>query len=440
MYLLLGVARPRTSRAPGRQRRADRMHAGHERAVGRRARRAPRSPCASCMPHADDDVGGLSVSWTPMCAIGLPSGPIENGTDVHRAPAHRSRRTARRSSLRISAGATQLFVGPASSSRSLQMNVRSSTRATSDGIATRRGSCSERLAGLSRCNMPGSRPSPRKAGRTPAASRRTIRCCCRGRCEAAMSLPRRGASDGVPAVGGRNDEASDDAWIGSVHAAWEWAPRRNRRAGARGKDNSSTSPRSDVSAVRAAESVQATGLPVQAARRRRAGQPLQSTRPGAVTVRRRPAPPLPTAAAQGAHLPMQNRLKITPSRSSALTSPVIVESDCCAPRSSSAKSSSGGGAVSQVRAPPRRGAFRRAHRQQMPLAREETCPSMSLLRAGCRKHGSAKRARRRRRSWPKARLSAPPGPPSFSLRSRRDRSCCERRSARSACGSAPDDR
>ena len=37
------------------------------------------------------------------------------------------------SSVRISAGAIQLLVGPASSARSLQMKVRSSTRATSLG-------------------------------------------------------------------------------------------------------------------------------------------------------------------------------------------------------------------------------------------------------------------------------------------------------------------
>jgi hypothetical protein len=35
--------------------------------------------------------------------------------------------------VRISSGARQLFVGPASSSLSEQMNVRSSTRATSEG-------------------------------------------------------------------------------------------------------------------------------------------------------------------------------------------------------------------------------------------------------------------------------------------------------------------
>ena len=73
-----------------------------------------------------------SVSSTPMCAIGEPSGPIENGTTYsvrpRIAPVY-----SRCSSARISAGSRQLFVGPASSSRSLQMNVRSSTRATSPG-------------------------------------------------------------------------------------------------------------------------------------------------------------------------------------------------------------------------------------------------------------------------------------------------------------------
>ena len=75
---------------------------------------------------------GLSESSMPMCAIGLPSGPIENGTTYIVRP--RMQPSKRPSSVaRISAGATQLLVGPASSSRSLQMKVRSSTRATSDG-------------------------------------------------------------------------------------------------------------------------------------------------------------------------------------------------------------------------------------------------------------------------------------------------------------------
>ena len=73
-----------------------------------------------------------SVSSTPMCAIGEPSGPIENGTTYSVRP-----RIAPVKSgsivARISSGARQLLVGPASASRSLQMKVRSSTRATSPG-------------------------------------------------------------------------------------------------------------------------------------------------------------------------------------------------------------------------------------------------------------------------------------------------------------------
>src|ERR1700752_17341 len=73
-----------------------------------------------------------SVSWTPTKEIGEPSGPIENGTTYivrpRIEPLNRSW-----SSARISVGARQLLFGPASASRSEQMNVRSSTRATSAG-------------------------------------------------------------------------------------------------------------------------------------------------------------------------------------------------------------------------------------------------------------------------------------------------------------------
>ena len=67
-----------------------------------------------------------------MCAIGLPSGPIENGTTYNVRPRMHPRNKPS-SVARICAGSTQLLVGPASSARSLQMNVRSSTRATSLG-------------------------------------------------------------------------------------------------------------------------------------------------------------------------------------------------------------------------------------------------------------------------------------------------------------------
>ncbi len=75
---------------------------------------------------------GLSESSTPMCAMWLPIGPIENGTTYIVRPRMQPSNSSP-SVRRISRGATQLLVGPASSSRSLQMNVRSSTRATSDG-------------------------------------------------------------------------------------------------------------------------------------------------------------------------------------------------------------------------------------------------------------------------------------------------------------------
>jgi hypothetical protein len=73
-----------------------------------------------------------SVSSTPMCAIGEPSGPIENGTTYIVRP---SMQPSKRlwSLSRISAGSVQLFVGPASCSVCVQMYVRSSTRATSPG-------------------------------------------------------------------------------------------------------------------------------------------------------------------------------------------------------------------------------------------------------------------------------------------------------------------
>ena len=73
-----------------------------------------------------------SVSCTPMCAIGEPSGPIEKGTTYIVRPLIEPRNSAVSVSF-ISAGSRQLLVGPASDSCSEQMNVRFSTRATSAG-------------------------------------------------------------------------------------------------------------------------------------------------------------------------------------------------------------------------------------------------------------------------------------------------------------------
>ncbi len=69
---------------------------------------------------------------TPSWLIFEPSGPMQNGTTyIVRPRMHPANRPS--SVPRISCGAIQLLVGPASTSCSLQMKVRSSTRATSLG-------------------------------------------------------------------------------------------------------------------------------------------------------------------------------------------------------------------------------------------------------------------------------------------------------------------
>ena len=67
-----------------------------------------------------------------MWAMWLPSGPIENGTTYIVRPRIEPSNSFSTSS-RMSCGARQLLFGPASSSFSVQMKVRSSTRATSPG-------------------------------------------------------------------------------------------------------------------------------------------------------------------------------------------------------------------------------------------------------------------------------------------------------------------
>src|SRR5581483_7496782 len=73
-----------------------------------------------------------SVISTPSLGSSAPSGPMQNGT-THMV---RPRMQPRYNGVmveRISLGSIQLLVGPASISRSEQMKVRDSTRATSDG-------------------------------------------------------------------------------------------------------------------------------------------------------------------------------------------------------------------------------------------------------------------------------------------------------------------
>src|SRR2546421_8650261 len=75
---------------------------------------------------------GESVISTPSWEISPPSGPMQNGTTYMTRPRMQPSKISAKV-LRISSGAIQLLVGPASCSRSEQMNVRSSTRATSLG-------------------------------------------------------------------------------------------------------------------------------------------------------------------------------------------------------------------------------------------------------------------------------------------------------------------
>ena len=73
---------------------------------------------------------GESVSCTPICDIGEPTGPMLKGSTYIVRP--RMEPLKRPFSFRrISKGSTQLLVGPALSFESEQMKVRSSTRATS---------------------------------------------------------------------------------------------------------------------------------------------------------------------------------------------------------------------------------------------------------------------------------------------------------------------
>ena len=101
---------------------------------------------------------GESVISTPSWEISPPSGPMQNGTTYMVRPRMQPSKISA-NVLRISSGAIQLLVGPASSSRSEQMNVRSSTRATSPG-SDRHQKLFGRSSGFSRVNVPLSTSRP----------------------------------------------------------------------------------------------------------------------------------------------------------------------------------------------------------------------------------------------------------------------------------------
>jgi hypothetical protein len=101
-----------------------------------------------------------------MWLLSDPSGPIENGTTYIVRPVIAPSNSPR-SCSRISPGSRQLFVGPASASRSEQMNVRSSTRATSPGSDSARYEFG-RFASASFSNVPASTSRRQRASYSSA--------------------------------------------------------------------------------------------------------------------------------------------------------------------------------------------------------------------------------------------------------------------------------
>jgi hypothetical protein len=148
----------------------------------------------------------LSVSCTPMCDSGPPTVPSENGTTYRvrprMEPANRPCRVGR-----ISAGATQLFVGPASDSRVDAMNVRASVRATSSGCERARYEPG-RHCGLSLISLPSStmpRSSASFSAREPSTQWTRS-----GRVSAATSSTHAySCSIAVPCMSGRSPKAAD---------------------------------------------------------------------------------------------------------------------------------------------------------------------------------------------------------------------------------------
>ena len=74
-----------------------------------------------------------SVNCTPILGSSLSSGPMPNGTTYMVRPRMLPRKCSVISAFILS-GSTQWLVGPAPSSVAEQMNVRDSTRATSEGL------------------------------------------------------------------------------------------------------------------------------------------------------------------------------------------------------------------------------------------------------------------------------------------------------------------
>jgi len=130
MYLSFALHGQATSFWPGL--RACRPSAGTVRIRRHRGLRARPCPFAS-MIFMFTATYAESVISTPMWAIFEPRGPHREGHDVHRAPLHASAKETVQFGAHFFGVRTNCWWTPASISCSAQMNVRSSTRATSLG-------------------------------------------------------------------------------------------------------------------------------------------------------------------------------------------------------------------------------------------------------------------------------------------------------------------
>ena len=126
----------------------------------RRGRRSRVSSIASSaavpirvMIRIETTTYGESVISTPSWEISLPSGPMQNGTTYIVRPAHAARRTLRRTSRASPPARSSCWSGRRPAPVSEQMNVRSSTRATSPG-SERAEKLFGRISGLSRVKVP----------------------------------------------------------------------------------------------------------------------------------------------------------------------------------------------------------------------------------------------------------------------------------------------
>ena len=127
-------ARHRTNDPPSSiARSAARAHPGHD-------------------PHRDHHVRRVGDLHPELGDLAAQRAHAERH-HVHGAAAHGTRRRSPRTSCASRSGAIQLLVGPASCSRSEQMNVRSSTRATSPGSEAH-----QKLFGRSSRVQPGEGP------------------------------------------------------------------------------------------------------------------------------------------------------------------------------------------------------------------------------------------------------------------------------------------